>query len=91
MFTQLIDNILYQPFVYSSSIKASPLEIFIVLLMAGTLGGIVGMLVAIPGYTVLRVAAIKFFGDVKAIKRLASATANDVKEPKDFKSPNKTD
>lgn len=76
VFTQLIDNFIYQPVIYSSSIKASPLEIFIVLLIAGTIGGIVGMLVAIPCYTVIRVTAIKFFGNVKAIKRLAGATSD---------------
>lgn len=68
--TQLIDNFFFQPFIYSTSIKSTPLEIFIVLLMAGHVGGIVGMLVAIPAYTVIRVIAARFFGDFKPIKRL---------------------
>ena len=67
---QLIDNFIYQPLIYSTSIKAHPLEIFIVLLMAGHIGGIVGMLVAIPAYTVVRVIAIRFFYRYKAIQRL---------------------
>ena len=67
---QLIDNFIYQPLIYSTSIKAHPLEIFIVLLMAGHIGGTVGMLVAIPAYTVVRVIAIRFFYRYKAIKRL---------------------
>lgn len=67
---QLIDNFVYQPLIYSTSIKAHPLEIFIVLLMAGHLGGTVGMLVAIPAYTVVRVVAIRFFYRYKAIQRL---------------------
>lgn len=67
---QLVDNFLLQPLIYSTSIKASPLEIFIVLLMAGTLGGIGGMLVAIPAYTVVRVIAARFFPDSKIIRRL---------------------
>ena len=67
---QLIDNFIYQPLIYSTSIKAHPLEIFIVLLMAGHIGGAVGMLVAIPAYTVVRVVAIRFFYRYKAIKRL---------------------
>ena len=69
-FTQLVDNILYQPIIYSSSIKAKPLEIFIVLLIAGHLAGPLGMIIAIPGYTVIRVIAFRFFPDIKAIKRL---------------------
>lgn len=70
MVTQLVDNFLFQPLIYSTSIKASPLEIFIVLLIAGNTAGVLGMLVAIPAYTVLRVIAGHFFGDIKAIRRL---------------------
>lgn len=69
-FTQLVDNILYQPIIYSSSIKAKPLEIFIVLLIAGHIAGPLGMIIAIPSYTVARVIAFRFFSDIKAIKRL---------------------
>ena len=67
---QLIDNFIYQPLIYSTSIKAHPLEIFIVLLMAGHIGGTIGMLVAIPTYTVVRVVAIRFFYRYKIIQRL---------------------
>ena len=68
--TQLIDNFLYQPLIYSASIKASPLEIFIVLLVAGNSAGILGMLVAIPAYTVVRVVASRFFIRYKPVRRL---------------------
>ena len=67
---QVVDNLIYQPLIYSTSIKAHPLEIFIVLLMAGHIGGIKGMLVAIPAYTVVRVVAIRFFYRFKPIQRL---------------------
>lgn len=67
---QLVDNLIYQPVIYSTSIKAYPLEIFIVLLMAGHIGGMVGMFVAIPAYTVLRVIALRFFHRFKPIQRL---------------------
>lgn len=76
LFTQLVDNYVYQPLIYSNSIKAHPLEIFIVILAAGTAAGVLGMLVAIPGYTVARVIAIKFFGDVKAIRMLSGKVDN---------------
>lgn len=68
--TQLVDNFIYQPLIYSTSIKASPLEIFVVLLIAGNIGGAVGMLVAIPAYTVVRVIASRFFYDRKIVQRL---------------------
>ena len=69
-FTQLIDNILYQPLIYSTSIKSTPLEIFIVLLIVGNIGGPLAMIIAIPIYTVFRVIAFRFFGHIKAISRL---------------------
>lgn len=69
-FAQLIDNFLYQPVIYSTSIKAKPLEIFIVLLIIGHIGGPLAMIIAIPCYTVVRVIAFRFFGHIKAIKRL---------------------
>ena len=68
--TQLVDAFIYQPLIYSTSIKASPLEIFVVLLIAGHIGGVVGMLIAIPTYTVIRVIASRFFYDFKPVKRL---------------------
>ena len=76
--TQIVDNYLFQPIIYSSSIKAHPLEIFIVLLMAGTIGGIIGMLVAIPCYTVIRVIAGRFFRNVKFIRQLIPEDSREV-------------
>ncbi|MBQ3438671.1 MAG: AI-2E family transporter [Bacteroidales bacterium] len=67
---QLVDNFIYQPVIYSTSIKASPLEIFIVILLVGHIGGVMGMLVAIPGYTVVRVIASRFFYHLKPVKKL---------------------
>ena len=69
-FTQLIDNFVYQPLIYSTSIKSTPLEIFIVLLVVGHIGGPLAMIVAIPCYTVVRVIAFRFFRHIKAIQRL---------------------
>jgi predicted PurR-regulated permease PerM len=69
-FTQLVDNFVYQPLIYSTSIKSTPLEIFIVLLIVGHLGGPLAMIIAIPMYTVARVIAFRFFGHIKAIRRL---------------------
>lgn len=70
LFTQLVDNFVFQPVIYSKSVKASALEIFIVMLLAGQVGGILGMIVAIPAYTVIRVVAITFFPHCKPIRRL---------------------
>jgi predicted PurR-regulated permease PerM len=53
--TQLLDNIVLQPIIYSNSVNAHPLEIFLVILIAGNSYGILGMIVAIPLYSVIRV------------------------------------
>lgn len=66
----MIDNFLLQPIIYSNSVNAHPIEIFIVIIMGGTLGGPLGMIVAIPFYTVVRITAKEFFGDRVFIKRL---------------------
>ncbi|NNE29984.1 MAG: AI-2E family transporter, partial [Saprospiraceae bacterium] len=67
---QLMDNFLLQPFIFSNSVKAHPLEIFIVILMGAQLNGILGMILAIPTYTVLRVIARVFLSEFKIVKKL---------------------
>ncbi len=67
---KLIDDFLLQPIIYSKSVKAKPLEIFLVILMAGKIGGIIGMILAIPVYTFLRIIAKEFFNKWKFIKTL---------------------
>jgi predicted PurR-regulated permease PerM len=66
----LIDNFIFQPFIFSNSVKAHPLEIFLVILIAGSLAGVLGMILAIPAYTVLRVFAKEFFNNFKVVKKL---------------------
>ena len=67
---QIIDAFVVQPNVLGSSVKAHPLEIFIVILMAGTIGGVVGMVLAIPVYTILRVVAREFLSEYKVVESL---------------------
>ncbi len=69
-FTQIVDNYVFKIFIYSASVRVHPLEVFIVSLMGGHIAGILGMFVAIPTYTVLRVIAGRFWGRVKFIRRL---------------------
>jgi predicted PurR-regulated permease PerM len=68
--THLVDVFIFQPYIYSNSVKAHPLEIFLVILIAGNVAGIVGMLIAIPTYTVLRVFAKEFFSNFKVVQKL---------------------
>lgn len=53
--TQLADNLLFQPLIFSRAAQTHPLVILMVVLMGAKLAGIVGMLVAIPLTTIVRV------------------------------------
>lgn len=68
--TNLIDAFFIQPTIFSNTVKAHPLEIFLVILMAAAIGGIVGMVVAIPSYTLLRIIAKEFLDHFKFFKKL---------------------
>lgn len=67
---QITDNLLFQPMIYGSSVKAHPLEIFIVILLAARIGGIPGMIIAIPAYTAIRVMAKEFLIQFKIVEQL---------------------
>ncbi len=72
MAVQVADNIIFQPIIFSSSVKAHPLEIFIVILLAARLAGVTGMIAAIPAYTFLRVVAKEFLDEFKIVQSLTS-------------------
>ncbi len=66
----LIDNIVLQPWIYSSSVKAHPLEIFLVIMLAGSMAGVIGMVLAIPSYTVLRIVAKQFLYSSRLVQQI---------------------
>lgn len=70
LIAQLIDNFISQPFIFSNSVKSHPLEIFLIIIIAGLLFGVVGMVVAIPVYTALKVTAKEFIPDIKIVQKL---------------------
>ena len=65
---QLTDNILLQPVIFSKSVKAHPLEIFVVIFAGAKIAGIPGMIFAIPVYTIFRVSILEFFNGYKSYK-----------------------
>ena len=64
------DDFVLQPTIYSERVKAHPLEVFLVILLAGYMAGVLGMLLAIPSYTVLRVLAKEFFSEFSLVQKL---------------------
>lgn len=67
---QLIDNLISQPLIFGASVRSHPLEIFLIILISGLMFGIVGMVVAIPFYTAIKVIAKESLSEYKIVKRL---------------------
>ena len=67
---QLIDNFFSQPYIFSNSVRSHPLEIFLIIIIGGLLFGITGMIIAVPGYTAIKVILKEFLEDNKIVKSL---------------------
>jgi predicted PurR-regulated permease PerM len=67
---QMLDNNVTQPLIFSNALKAHPLEIFFIVLMGAKVGGVLGMVLAIPAYTVLRVIASVFLSEFHIVQNL---------------------
>lgn len=67
---QLIDNNVTSPLIFSKSVSSHPLEIFLIVLIVGYLFGIIGMIIAIPLYTILKVFGKEFYPENKIIQLL---------------------
>lgn len=65
---QLIDNNVSSPIIFSKSVNSHPLEIFLVILIAGILFGISGMIIAVPTFTILKVIGKEFFPNNRIVK-----------------------
>ncbi|WP_370476440.1 AI-2E family transporter [Tamlana flava] len=67
---QLVDNFGSQPIIFSKSVKSHPLEIFLVILITGILFGIIGLILAVPAYTAIKVILKEFLSENKIVKKL---------------------
>ncbi len=70
LIAQLIDNFISQPIIFSKSVKSHPLEIFLSILIFGSLFGVLGMVVAVPTYTAIKVILKEFLSDNKIVQSL---------------------
>ncbi len=67
---QLVDNFFSQPIIFSKSVKSHPLEIFLIIIIGGLLFGVIGMVLAVPMYTVIKVILKEFLSDNKIVQSL---------------------
>lgn len=65
---QLTDNVILQPMIFSKTVKAHPLEIFVIIFVGAKIAGILGMIFAIPVYTIFRVSVMEFFRGYKSYR-----------------------
>ena len=72
-FMQFLNDWIVQPLIFSNRVAAHPLEIFLVTLAGAKLGGIGGMILAIPAYTVVRIVAREFFNQYRIVKKITSS------------------
>lgn len=78
--TQIIDNNFVQPMIYSRSVNAHPIEIFLVIFAVGSFAGIAGMILAVPAYTALRVFAREFFYNFGPVRKITSGLGKEKKD-----------
>ena len=67
---QLVDNFASQPIIFSKTTKSHPLEIFLIIIIGGLLMGPLGMIIAVPSYTVIKVILKEFISDNKIVSSL---------------------
>jgi len=70
----ILDNIVYAPLIQGKSVKAHPVEIFLVIISAGSIGGIPAMIVAVPGYAFLRILASEFLSNFRFVRKMTEKT-----------------
>jgi predicted PurR-regulated permease PerM len=66
----LLDNFIYGPVIQGRSVRAHPVEIFLVIIAAGSIGGIPTMVIAVPSYAFLRIVAVEFFSQFRLVRSL---------------------
>lgn len=73
LLTQAADNVIFQPYIFSRAARAHPLLILFAVLIGAQIGGIVGMLVAIPLMTIVRVTVEQLLWSLDNYRILKSA------------------
>lgn len=73
---QITDNVVLQPLIFSKSVKAHPLEIFVIIFVGAKLAGIIGMIFAIPIYTIFRVSVMEFYQGYKSYRIFKIKSSN---------------
>ncbi len=74
---QMLDGFVLQPYIFSTSVSAHPLEIFLIIIVGAQLGGAMGMVIAIPMYTIIRVIGAVFLQEFEIVQKVAGNINED--------------
>lgn len=66
----MLDNFFSYPLIFSKTLKVHPLELFFVILAGAQLGGLGGMMLAAPLYTVIRIFAKETLSQFEVVKNI---------------------
>lgn len=77
---QLIESRVLQPLILGSSLKMHPVTILVILLAAGKMFGLTGLLIAVPVYAVVKVFVTHFFAWYKEYSGLYYSTEEPIEE-----------
>lgn len=75
---QTIDNNVFAPLIQGRSVKAHPVEVFLVVIAAGSIGGILGMVVAVPAYGLVKIVVNEFRTRFKATDSKVVINPNNI-------------
>lgn len=73
LLTQITDNVVFQPYIFSRAAQTHPLLILFAVLIGAQLAGIVGMLIAIPVLTIVRVSLEQLLWSLRNYRILKTA------------------
>jgi len=65
LFTQLVDNVIFQPFLFSRSAGMHPMIILFAILIGAQVAGLIGMLLAVPIATIIKIIVLEIHWSLK--------------------------
>lgn len=86
---QLFEGRIIQPLILGSNLKVHPVTIIIVLLTAGKLFGVIGVILGVPAYAVLKIIIKQGFAWYKTYSGLYASDYNPAPEPRAPRSKKK--
>ncbi|MCC8145849.1 MAG: AI-2E family transporter, partial [Bacteroidales bacterium] len=59
-----LENMVLSPMIFSQSVEVHPVEVFLVTILGGKIGGMAGMILGIPIYTIFRTLVLEIYRNI---------------------------